>query len=129
MVADKVEIQTLSHQEDAIPAHWTCDGSTSFSIKKRKKEKKEERISSYILARIQMSLPLKHASTNLLDKYCKFLPIPIYFDEKNINETKPLWLQSPTKITDEEYTEFYSKLYPMAEPPLFWIHLNVGLSI
>ncbi len=124
MVADKVEIQTLSHQEDAIPAHWTCDGSTSFSIKKGKRKERGTDIILHI-SEDSNEFAAKARINNLLDKYCKFLPIPIYFDEKNINETKPLWLQSPTKITDEEYTEFYSKLYPMAEPPLFWIHLNV----
>jgi len=61
----------------------------------------------------------------LLNKYCKFLPVPIVFDEKTINDTAPLWKKNPSELIDEDYTDFYSKLYPMSEPPLFWIHLNV----
>lgn len=124
MVADKVEIQTLSHAKDAAPAHWTCDGSTNFSIKKGKRKERGTDIILHISDESK-EFAEKYKISGLLDKYCKFLPIPIHFDEKNINETKPLWLQSPSSLKDEDYTEFYKKLYPMAEPPLFWIHLNV----
>lgn len=124
MVADKVEIQTLSHKEDAVPAHWTCDGSTSFSIKKGKRKTRGTDIILHI-SEESKEFGEKFKIQGLLDKYCKFLPVPIKFDDKTVNETKPLWLQSPSSLKDEDYIEFYKKLYPMAEPPLFWIHLNV----
>lgn len=124
MVAEKVEIQTLSFQEGAEPAHWTCDGSTSFSIKKGKRKKRGTDIILH-LSEESKDFAQNYKVKGLLDKYCKFLPVPIVFDDKVINETKPLWLNAPADLTDEDYTAFYSKLYPMAEPPLFWIHLNV----
>lgn len=124
MVADKVEIDTLSHAEGAEAAKWTCKGSTDFKITKGKRKKRGTDIILHINEESKDFLQ-KWKVQELLNKYCKFLPIPIEFDEKVINETAPLWKKNPSDLKDEDYTEFYSKLYPMSEPPLFWIHLNV----
>jgi molecular chaperone HtpG len=124
MVADKVEINTLSYQEGAESAKWTCEGSTDFKITKGKRKTRGTDIILHINEESKDFLA-KWKIQELLNKYCKFLPIPIEFDEKTVNETAPLWKKNPSELKDEDYTEFYSKLYPMSEPPLFWIHLNV----
>ncbi len=124
MVADKVEIDSLSHIEGAEPAKWTCEGSTDFKITKGKRKKRGTDIILHINEDSKDFLT-SWKINELLNKYCKFLPIPIEFDKKTINETAPLWKKNPSELKDEDYTDFYSKLYPMSEPPLFWIHLNV----
>jgi len=147
MVADKVEIQTLSYQEGAEAAKWTCDGSTSFEISKGKRKKRGTDIVLHINKDSEEFLD-KWKLQGILDKYAKFLPVPIKFgtktesvedgvDEKGekkwksvevdniINTTTPIWTKSPSDLTDEDYLKFYKELYPMSEDPLFWIHLNV----
>lgn len=124
MVADKVEIDSLSHAEGAEPAKWTCEGSTDFKITKGKRKKRGTDIILHINEESK-EFGEKWKVQELLNKYCKFLPIPIEFDEKIVNETAPIWKKNPSELKDEDYTDFYSKLYPMSEPPLFWIHLNV----
>lgn len=124
MVASTVEINTLSFKEDAKAAKWECDGSTQYTIGKGKRK---ERGTDIILHIAEDSLDFleNYKISGLLTKYCKFLPVPIEFDGKIINEEKPLWLAKPTDLKDEDYVKFYQTLYPMAEAPLFWIHLNV----
>ena len=124
MVASKVEIQTLSFREGAEPAHWECDGSTSFTIGKGNRETRGTDIILH-LAEDSMDFNEKFKISGLLNKYCRFLPVPIEFDGKIINEEKPLWLSKPTELKDEDYIKFYQSLYPFAEAPLFWIHINV----
>ena len=147
MVADKVEIETLSYQEGAEPAHWVCDGSTSFEIGEGHRT---ERGTDVILHINEESKEFLEESRlqSILDKYAKFLPVPIQFgtreesvpdgeDEEGkpkyktveteniINNTSPIWTKSPTELKDEDYLAFYRELYPFSEEPLFWIHLNV----
>ncbi len=124
MVASKVQISTLSYKEGAEPAQWECDGSTKFKITKGKRK---ERGTDIILHINEESTEFteKYRINTLLNKYCKFLPIPIQFDEKIINEEKPLWLSKPSELKDEDYIKFYQTLYPFAQAPLFWIHINV----
>ncbi len=124
MVADKVEIDSLSHAEGAEPAKWTCEGSTDFKITKGKRKKRGTDIILHINEESK-EFGQKWKIRELLNKYCKFLPIPIEFDEKIVNETAPIWKKNPSELKDEDYTDFYGTLYPMSEPPLFWIHLNV----
>lgn len=124
MVADKVEINSLSHAEGAETAKWTCEGSTDFKITKGKRKKRGTDIILHINEESKDFLT-QWKINELLNKYCKFLPIPIEFDDKTINEIAPLWKKNPSELKDEDYTDFYGKLYPMSEPPLFWIHLNV----
>lgn len=124
MVASKVQINTLSFKEGAQPALWECDGSTQFSITAGSRT---ERGTDIILHIAEDSLDFleNYKISQLLTKYCKFLPVAIEFDGKIINEEKPLWLSKPTDLKDEDYVKFYQTLYPFAEAPLFWIHLNV----
>jgi molecular chaperone HtpG len=147
MVADKVEIHTLSYQEGAEAAKWTCDGSTSFEISKGKRKTRGTDIILHVNKDSEEFVD-KRKLQGILDKYAKFLPVPIKFGTKTesvedgvdeegkkkwksvdidniINTTAPIWTRSPGDITDEDYLEFYKELYPMSEDPLFWIHLNV----
>jgi molecular chaperone HtpG len=124
MVASKVQINTLSFKEGAQTALWECDGSTQFSITSGSRT---ERGTDIILHIAEDSLDFleNYKISQLLTKYCKFLPVAIEFDGKIINEEKPLWLSKPADLKDEDYVKFYQTLYPFAEAPLFWIHLNV----
>ncbi|MCS5491345.1 molecular chaperone HtpG [Algoriphagus limi] len=147
MVAKKVEIHTLSYQDGAEPAIWTCDGSTEFEIKKGKRKDRGTDVILYINEDSEEFLD-KWKLQGILDKYCKFLPVPIKFGTKSesvedgedkdgnkkwksvevdniINTTSPIWTKSPSDLKDEDYLAFYKELYPMSEDPLFWIHLNV----
>ena len=124
MVADKVEINTLSRQEGATSARWICEGSTSFEITEGDRA---ERGTDIVLHVNEESAEfLENARLQgILDKYCKFLPIEIEFDEKTVNNPSPIWAKNPNDLTDEDYKNFYKELYPFSEEPLFWIHLNV----
>ena len=147
MVAKNVEIHTLSYQAGSEPAIWTCDGSTEFEIKKGKKKTRGTDIILHINEDSEEFLD-KWKLQGILDKYCKFLPIPIKFGTKSesvedgvddkgekkwksvevdniLNTTAPIWTKSPSDLQDEDYIAFYKSLYPMGEDPLFWIHLNV----
>ena len=147
MVAGKVEIITKSYEEGSEAARWECDGNTEFSISAGKKKTRgtdvvlhvnEDSLEFLEDARIQ----------GILNKYAKFLPVPVKFGEKDnsvedgkdkdgnpkyktvkedniINETEPIWTKSPSDLNDQDYLDFYRNLYPFAEEPQFWIHLNV----
>ena len=147
MVSEKVEIQTLSYQEGAEPARWICDGSTEFEITEGNRTERGTDVILYLNSESEDFLD-KHKLQGILDKYAKFLPVPIQFgtrttseedgeDEKGetkyksveipniINNTNPIWTRQPSELTDKDYLDFYGELYPMSEDPLFWIHLNV----
>ena len=147
MVAEKVEIQTLSYQEGATAAKWTCDGSTSFEISEGKRSERGTDVILYINEESEEFLE-DHRIQQILDRYAKFLPIPIQFGTKSqsvedgedkegkkkykqidvpniINTTQPIWTKAPSELKDEDYISFYRELYPFTEEPLFWIHLNV----
>ena len=147
MVADRVDIETLSYQEGAEPARWTCDGSTEFELSEGSLTERGTEITLHINADSEEFLS-KYRLQEILDKYCRFLPVPIIFGTKTeeepdgedeegkpkyksvelpnvINDTNPIWTKSPIDLKDEDYLEFYKQLYPFSEEPLFWIHLNV----
>lgn len=147
MVAKQVEINTLSYQEGAASARWTCDGSTEFEISEGDRKTRGTDIILHINEDSEEFLD-KWKLQGILDKYAKFLPIPIKFGTKSqsvedgvddkgekkwksvevdniINTTTPIWTKSPNDLKDEDYLAFYKELYPMSEDPLFWIHLNV----
>jgi molecular chaperone HtpG len=147
MVADKVEIQTLSYQDGAESAHWTCDGSTEFEISSGDLAERGTEITLHVNKESEEFLN-QHRIQEILDKYCKFLPVPIKFGTKTdsvedgedeegkpkyksvevdniINNTTPIWTKTPSELKDEDYLAFYKELYPFTEDPLFWIHLNV----
>ena len=139
MVAKKVEIVTKSYQEGAQAVKWTCDGSPEFTLENIDKADRGTDIILYIDDDCKEFLEESRIST-LLNKYCRFLPIPVAFgkkkdwkdgkqvetDEDNvINDSEPLWTKKPMDLKDEDYKKFYRDLYPMSDEPLFWIHLNV----
>jgi len=147
MVAKKVEIDTLSFQEGAEPAKWIGKGDTDFEIKEGKRKTRGTTITLHIADDSEEFLE-EHRLQGILDKYSKFLPIPIQFGQKEkqvedgkdkdgnpkyktekvdniINDVAPIWTKSPSELKDEDYLSFYKTLYPFSEDPLFWIHLNV----
>jgi len=139
MVAEKVTIETLSWKDGAKAVKWTCDGSPEYAMEPCKKSDRGTVITLYI-ADDEKEYAEKSRISNLLNKYCKFMPVPVVFgkeqewkdgkyvdtDKDNvINKVEPLWTRKPADLKDEDYNEFYRALYPMAEEPLFHIHLNV----
>lgn len=139
MVADKVEIITKSYREDAKAVKWSCDGSPAFEIDECDKAERGTDIVLHVSEDCKEFL--ENSKINeLLQKYCRFLPVPVAFGKKTewkdgkqveteedniVNDTNPLWMQTPSTLKDEDYKSFYRKLYPMGDDPLFWIHLNV----
>ena len=124
MVADKVEIKTKSYREDALGVTWTCDGTTEFTLEENEKTERGTEVTLFINEENKEFLE-QYRINELLNKYCKFLPVPINFDGKQINNTAPAWTNAPAELKDEDYEKFYKELYPYSETPLFWIHLNV----
>ena len=147
MVAQKVEIDSLSHQDGSEPAKWICTGETDFEIKKGKRKTRGTDIILHVAEDSEEFLDEPRLQ-GILDKYSKFLPVPIQFGQKEksvedgkddegnpkyktekvdniINDTEPIWTKSPSDLKDEDYLSFYKTLYPFSEDPLFWIHLNV----
>ncbi len=144
MVADKVEVLTKSHKGGPA-SKWSCTGSPEYDLEETDKEDRGTEIVLYISEDSKEFLEKARIET-LLNKYCKFLPFPIRFGTKEestwegegddrkeiktevdnvINSKDPLWKKNPSELTDEDYKEFYSYLYPYSMPPLFWIHLNI----
>lgn len=124
MVADKVQIDTLSYKPGAQPVLWTCEGSSEYQISEGKRETRGTEITLFVNKENEEFLEESRLST-ILHHYCDFLPYPIYLNGTQINKKEPLWMKSALDCTDEEYLEFYRRLYPMEEEPLFWVHLNV----
>jgi molecular chaperone HtpG len=140
MVAKKVTIDTLSWQEGAEAVQWTCDGSPEFSMGKGKKGERGTTVTLYFDDESATEFGTKGKIRSLLDKYCKFMPVPVVFGKKTewkdgksvetdeddvINSIEPVWTKAPSSLKDEDYLSFYKALYPMEEEPMFWIHLNV----
>lgn len=125
MVANKVEIDTLSYRENAIPVHWVSDGSSEYTISEGTRTERGTKITLHVDSDSDDFLELAHIR-QILQRYCSFLPYPIYLDGSRINENPPLWLKSPSQCTEQEYKDFYHQLYPNAEhDPLLWMHFNV----
>ena len=140
MVSDKVEIFTQSYNSEEPSVHWICDGSPEYSMEEL--AEKRERGTTIVLHLSEECAEYAEESkvSELLNKYCRFLPIPVIFgnvkewkdgkyvdtDKDNqINDTEPLWTRKPADISEEQYKAFYQALYPMSEEPLFSIHLNI----
>lgn len=124
MVSDSVEVISRSFKEGEEAVKWTCDGTTAFSMESAEREQRGTDVILHISEDSEEFLESIRIST-ILNKYCKFLPIEVYFEEELINKTAPIWKKAPTELTDEDYLTFFRELYPAAEEPLFWIHLNV----
>ncbi|MBO6098995.1 MAG: molecular chaperone HtpG [Prevotella sp.] len=141
MVSDKVDIITKSYKDDAQAVKWTCDGSPEYNIEPAEKAERGTDIVLHISEDCKEFLE-EQKITELLNKYCKFMAVPVVFGKKKewnsekkemvetaednvINDSEPLWTKQPSTLKDEDYKNFYSTLYPMQDEPLFWIHLNV----
>ncbi len=124
MVSEKVEIITKSYRENAKAVRWECDGSPEYILEDTEKNEKGTSIVMYLNEESKEFLEPQRVST-VLQKFCKFLPVAIYFEDKLINNTSPAWTKKPAELTTEDYEKFYKELYPFGETPLFWIHLNV----
>ena len=124
MVAENVEIVTKSYKEDSEAVRWVCDGSTEFELSSAEKETRGSDVILHIAADSEEFLD-ENRLRGILEKYGKFLPIEIEFEDKVINNPSPIWTKNPSDLKDEDYIAFYKELYPFSEDPLFWIHLNV----
>ena len=124
MVAAKVTIETLSWKEGAKAVKWSCDGSPEYDMEECEKQDRGTVITLYI-SDDEKEFAEKNRISGLLNKYCKFMPVPVFFGEEQINKVEPLWTRMPSDLKEEDYKEFYRALYPMADEPLFHIHLNV----
>ncbi len=139
MVASKVSIDSLSWKEGAEAVHWECDGSPEYTMSAGKQKERGTVITLH-LDDDSKEFAEKARISQLLGKYCKFMPVPVVFgkktewkdgksvetDEDNIiNNIDPIWTRTPSELKDEDYLKFYRELYPMEEEPMFWIHLNV----
>ena len=139
MVSDKVDIYSKSHT-DAPGVFWSCDGSTEYELYEVDYAQRGTKIVLHISEESKEFLEASRVKA-ILDRFCKFLPIPIYFsevgvkeegekkdevvEEKSINNPDPIWVKKPSELSKEDYEKFYKELYPFGETPLFWIHLNV----
>jgi molecular chaperone HtpG len=124
MVAEKVVINTLSYREGAEAVRWECDGSTEFEIGPADRTERGTDIILHIAPDSEEFLD-EFRLRGILEKYGKFLPVEIEFEDKVINNPSPIWTKNPSDLQDEDYVNFYKELYPYSEDPLFWIHLNV----
>ena len=139
MVSNKVDIVTKSYRDGATAVKWSCDGSPEFTIEEIEKDGRGRDIVLHIDDDCKEFLE-KSKIEELLNKYCKFMAVPVVFGKKTewkdgkqveteednvINSVEPLWTKSPSTLKDEDYKTFYRTLYPMQDEPLFWIHLNV----
>lgn len=132
MVSDKVELFTKSHKEGS-GVYWSCDGSPEFELYDVDYSERGTKIVLHINEESKEFLEAGRIR-GILERFCKFLPIAIYFseagekkeaEEKSVNNTDPIWIKKPSELTKEDYEKFYKELYPYNETPLFWIHLNV----
>ncbi len=124
MVAGKVEIRTLSYQKGATGVHWTCDGSTSYEIAGIKKGERGTEVVLH-LEKDELEFLEPARIREVLTRYCNFLPVAIHLEGDVVNDQNPLWTRMASELTEEDYREFYRKLYPFSDEPLFWIHLNI----
>lgn len=141
MVSEQVEVFSKSYKEEAPAVRWECDGSPEFTLEETEKAERGTSIVMHLNSESEEFLDAWKVKA-VLEKFCKFLPVPIYFHdaneapaelkegeepvaEKPINNTQPAWVKKPSELSKEDYEQFYRELYPFSETPLFWIHLNV----
>ncbi|MDY3960831.1 molecular chaperone HtpG [Romboutsia timonensis] len=139
MVSKKVQIDTLSYKENATPVRWVSEDGLEFELTQSDNRETRGTTITLFLADDSKEFLEEYTVRNIIDKYCSFLPVDIYLetikteetkedevvDTTPINDTNPLWLKAPKDCTDEEYKEFYRKVFKTFDEPLFWIHLNV----
>ena len=140
MVAEKVTIDTLSWKDGAKAVKWTCDGSPEYEMSEGSRTERGTTITLHLDKESAEEYGSKARIRQLLEKYCRFMPVPVVFGKKQewkdkkyvdtdeddvINNVEPLWTRQPSELKDKDYLDFYKALYPMHEDPMFWIHLNV----
>ena len=140
MVSKKVTIDSLSWQDGAEAVQWSCEGNPEFTMGPGKKKERGTTVTLYLDDESAEEYGTKGKIRSLLDKYCKFMPVPVVFGKKTewkdgksvetdqddvVNSIEPIWTKAPSDLKDEDYLKFYRELYPMEEEPMFWIHLNV----
>ncbi|BAZ51235.1 ATPase domain-containing protein [Nostoc sp. NIES-4103] len=123
MVAQKVEIDTLSYKEGAQAVHWSCDGSPAFTLEESSRTTRGTTITLTLLPDEEEYLESARIK-NLVKTYCDFMPVPIKLEGEVLNKQKAPWRESANNLTKEDYLEFYRYLYPFQEEPLLWVHLN-----
>ena len=124
MVSEKVEVLSKSYQEQEKAVRWECDGSPEYVLEETEKAGRGTDIVLYINEESAEFLDASRIRS-ILTKFCRFLPVPIKFEDQQINNVSPAWTKKPSELSAEDYQEFYKELYPFNEAPLFWIHLNV----
>jgi len=124
MISEKVEIISKSFRQDTSAVRWECDGSPEYTLEETEKAERGTDIVMYVNEESKEFLDAQRLK-DILKKFCRFLPIPIFFENEQINNTAPAWTKKPSELTTEDYQNFYKELYPFNEAPLFWIHLNV----
>lgn len=122
MVSRLVEIHTLSYQENAKPAYWKCDGSSTYFLEEGIKKERGTEIILHLQDEEYLAVD---TLLPILKNFCRFLPYPIYLGETQINKEEPLWIKKQAECEDKEYKEFYHTLYPSEQDPVFWVHVNV----
>jgi molecular chaperone HtpG len=123
MVSDRVEIYTKSFKDES-GVYWSCDGSPEFELYNVDYGQRGTKIVLHINEESKEFLDAERIRS-ILTRFCRFLPVPIFFEDKQINNTNPVWTRKPAELTTQDYQDFYKELYPFGEMPLFWIHLNV----
>lgn len=124
MISEKVEVISKSYKEEAPAVRWECDGSPEFTLEESSRDYRGTDIIMHVNEESQEFLESDRIKA-ILEKFCKFLPVPIFFEDNQINNTNPAWSRKPSELSSEDYQNFYRELYPFSEAPLFWIHLNV----
>jgi molecular chaperone HtpG len=123
MVSDKVEVYSKSFKDES-GVYWSCDGSPEYELYNVDYNERGTKIVLHINGESKEFLEPDRIRS-ILTRFCRFLPVPVYFEEAQINNTNPVWTRKPAELTTEDYQGFYKELYPYGETPLFWIHLNV----
>ncbi len=123
MVAKKVEIDTLSYQEGAEAVHWSCDGSPEFELSDSTRTERGTTITLTLQDEEKEYLEPTRIQ-QLIKTYCDFMPVPIKFEDEEVNKHKAIWRESTQNVTKDDYLELYRHLYPFQEEPLLWVHLN-----
>ncbi|HVY76140.1 MAG TPA: molecular chaperone HtpG [Puia sp.] len=124
MVSSQVDVISKSYKEGTAAVRWECDGSPEYSIAEAERSGRGTDIILHINEESKEFLD-ESRIRSILEKFCRFLPIPIFFEDKQINNTHPAWTRKPGELTNADYQNFYKELYPFSDAPLFWIHLNV----
>jgi molecular chaperone HtpG len=124
MVSERVEIVTKSYKTGSQAVRWECDGSPDYTIGDASREDRGTDIILHVNTESEEFLD-ETRIRSILDKFCRFLPVPIFFEDSQVNNINPIWVRKPSELTAQDYRDFYKELYPYHETPLFWIHLNV----